>query len=83
MKTPHIVIDATTARPARRLFLDLPQNSHDLSALIPNPSVAGAVKLVNGTAGNNVIISLAAGAQTWTNNSAVNFISHRKEAIKP
>ena len=82
MRTPHIVIDATTARPVRGLFWGLPQKSHELSALIPTLSVAGGVTLVNGTAGNNVLISLAAGAQAWTNNSAVNFISHRKAAIK-
>jgi fibronectin-binding autotransporter adhesin len=33
---------------------------------------AGAVTLGDGTAGNDVLISLAAGAQTWTNNHASN-----------
>jgi len=33
-------------------------------------STAGAVRLGDGSAGNNVLISLGAGGQTWTNNSA-------------
>jgi fibronectin-binding autotransporter adhesin len=33
-------------------------------------STAGAVRLGDGSAGNNVLVSLGAGGQTWTNNSA-------------
>lgn len=36
-------------------------------------SVAGAVTLGDGTAGNNVLLSLATGAQTWLNNSGTAF----------
>jgi autotransporter-associated beta strand protein len=36
-------------------------------------SGAGAVTLGDGTAGNNVLLSLTTGAQTWLNNSAVAF----------
>jgi autotransporter-associated beta strand protein len=36
-------------------------------------ATAGAVTLGDGTPGNNVLLSLATGAQTWTNNSAAAF----------
>ena len=43
-------------------------------------STAGAVTLGDGTAGNDVLINLASGAQTWTNNSASAFTINNSAA---
>ncbi len=41
---------------------------------------AGAVTLGDGTAANDVLLSLTSGAQTWTNNSAANFTINNSTA---